>query len=106
MPDLYDSEGVTTAFEVGEYWDKNLQIDVVGLREDGWIDLGECKWGKVSSAKKLEESIDEKAAAYPNPKNATIQRRLFTRKPVSQNRHHRQDSRWHSLEDLYRAGGQ
>ena len=61
--------------------------------------------GKVSSAKELVQSIDEKSAAYPNPKNATIQRRLFTRKPVSQNRRHRQDSRWHSLEDLYRTGG-
>ena len=37
LPVIYDREGVNAAFEVGEYWDKNVQIDVVGLRDEaGW----------------------------------------------------------------------
>ncbi len=43
LPRLYEREGVTAAFEIGEYWSKATQVDVVGLRADGWADLGECK---------------------------------------------------------------
>jgi hypothetical protein len=37
---------------VGQYWDDEMQIDVVGVRLDKWIDFGECKWGgrKVSQS--------------------------------------------------------
>ncbi|HYH45784.1 MAG TPA: ATP-binding protein, partial [Thermoanaerobaculia bacterium] len=49
LPALYRQEGVTAAFEVGEYWSRDVQVDVVGVRDDGWIDLGECKWGPVRS---------------------------------------------------------
>lgn len=52
LPGLYRREGVTAAFEVGEYWSKEVQIDVVGVRDDGWTDLGECKWGSVRSARR------------------------------------------------------
>ena len=49
LPMIYREEGVRSAFECGEYWSKEVQIDVVGVRKDGWTDLGECKWGDVSS---------------------------------------------------------
>ena len=42
-PGSMKKEGVTAPFETGAYWSKTTQIDVVGLREDGWTDLGECK---------------------------------------------------------------
>jgi AAA+ ATPase superfamily predicted ATPase len=45
LPLIYVSEGVRAAFEIGEYWHQDVQIDVVGLRQDGWTGLGECKWG-------------------------------------------------------------
>jgi len=48
---LYLKDRVTAAFEVGQYWSKTTRIDVVGLRDDGWTDLGECKWGTVRSSK-------------------------------------------------------
>ena len=100
LPTLYQREGVTCRFNVGEYWDKQSQIDVVGVRDDNRIDLGECKWGRVRSPGALEEELTRKVKAYPNPGNATIQRRLFTRHPLHRTE---RDStgRLHSLEDLF-----
>lgn len=46
LPLLYARERVRSAFTVGEYWDRHVQIDVVSVREDNWTDLGECKWGE------------------------------------------------------------
>ena len=40
LPLLYEADGLRTRFEVGEFWSKQAQIDVVGLRDDGWADLG------------------------------------------------------------------
>ena len=64
------------------------------------IDLGECKWGRVRSPGALEEELTRKVKAYPNPGNATIQGRLFTRHPLHRTE---RDStgRLHSLEDLF-----
>lgn len=96
---LYHRE-VDVGFEIGEYWDKQVQIDVVGVREDGWIDLGECKWGTVRSPKSLQRELEAKVAAFPNPRGATLARHLFVRKKparaaVGPN------LRWHDLADLY-----
>jgi AAA+ ATPase superfamily predicted ATPase len=99
LPNLYAKEGVTAAFEVGQYWSRDVQIDVVGLRDDGWTDLGECKWGTVRSPAALERELDQKALAYPNPRGATIGRRIFTRQAPPKGRGER--TQWHGLEDLY-----
>jgi AAA+ ATPase superfamily predicted ATPase len=102
LPMLYEEEGVTAAFSVGEYWDRSMQIDVVGLRDDGWIDLGECKWGAVRSASALASELERKAASYPNPRNATLGRRFFTRDAVpGRSRRDAPGVRWHTLADLY-----
>jgi AAA+ ATPase superfamily predicted ATPase len=101
LPGLYEREGISAAFTVGEYWDKAVQIDVVGLRDDNWTDLGECKWGAVRSQKPLVAELDRKVAAYPNPRNATIGRRLFLSKiPPTVDAGH-SHLNWHSLEELY-----
>ena len=76
---LYEKEGVGAGFQVGEYWDKHTQIDVVGMRDDGWTDLGECKWGQVRSLSALEHELELKVANFPNPANATVGRRVFVR---------------------------
>ena len=112
LPLIYAAEGVTAGFEVGEYWvarprnstesspdaSPAAQIDVVGLRDDNWTDLGECKWGRVRSAPAVEAELDGKARLYPNRRGATLGRRCFARrKPGS-----RADAKdWHSLQDLY-----
>ena len=113
LPLVYAAEGVAAGFEVGEYWRvqrRNItespspeaspaaQIDVVGLRDDNWTDLGECKWGPVRSAPALEAELDRKARLYPNRRGATLGRRYFVRrKPGS-----RADANdWYSLQDLY-----
>lgn len=99
LPHLYAREGITAAFEVGEFWDRDVQIDVVGLRDDGWTDLGECKWGSVTSARAVASELESRVAKYPNPRGATIGRRFFVRKkprgalPAGQ---------WHDLADLFR----
>ncbi len=45
LPVIYEREGVSATFEVGEYWDNAVQIDVVGLRDDHWTDLGRMQMG-------------------------------------------------------------
>ena len=98
LPLIYANEGVGAGFEIGEFWSPTTQIDVVGLRDDNWTDLGECKWGAVRSPRTLETELDRKVQAYPNSRGATLGRRYFTRsKPRGK---HRAEG-WYSLEDLY-----
>jgi len=101
LPVLYQREGVTAAFEVGEYWDKTAQIDVVGRRDDGWVDLCECKWGTVRSAPAVERELAAKRTAYPNPENATIGPRVFCRNLPRTRTGQEDAARWHDLESLY-----
>ena len=101
LPLLYRREGVTAAFEIGEYWSKASQIDVVGLRDDGWTDLGECKWGSIRSTRSVEQELDRKAAAYPNRRGATLGRRIFVRRLPAAVQPASGTVRWHVLEDLY-----
>ncbi|MCP4590912.1 MAG: ATP-binding protein, partial [bacterium] len=99
LPYLYEQEGVDAAFEVGEYWDANTQIDLVGLRDDGWTDLGECRWGSVRSPKAVARELTERKSRYPNPRNATIALRAFVRRtPAGASQ---LPIRWHDLADLY-----
>lgn len=98
LPLIYAREGISSTAEVGEFWNNETQIDVVGLRQDNWTDLGECKWGTARSPKALENELDRKAELFPNHRGATIGRRFFARnKPAAT----AGDPRWHSLEDLY-----
>jgi len=101
LPALYEREGVSAAFEVGEYWDKAVQIDLVGHRDDGWTDLGECKWGSVRSRPALEAELQAKVERYPNPRNATIGRRLFVRDERAVPETPGEGVRWHHLAELY-----
>ena len=98
LPLIYAHEGVTAGFEVGEYWSPATQIDVVGMRDDHWTDLGECKWGAVRSPRALETELEHKVQRYPNSRGATLGRRYFTRRkpPARQGA-----DGWYALEDLY-----
>jgi hypothetical protein len=81
---LYKAEGIAAGFRVGEHWDKSGQIDVVGMRDDGLVDLGECKWGQVRSLAAVAQELEAKVPRFPNPANSTIARRIFVRsKPRS-----------------------
>ncbi len=96
LPSYYLERGVTD-FQVGEYWDKQVQIDVVGLRGDHRTDLGECKWGTVSVGAALKQ-LEEKVPRFPNNRNATIGKHLFVRETKGKI----PDSVVvHTLEDLY-----
>ena len=101
LPLIARREGVTAAMEVGEYWSPAVQIDVVGMRDDNWTDLGECKWGAVRSPRAVEAELERKAALYPNSRGATLGRRYFVRrKPASREG----AAGWSSLDDLYGLG--
>ncbi len=101
LPLIYKNEGVSAAFEVGEYWDKQVQVDLVGIREDNWTDLGECKWGSIRSVKVIENELQNKVDRFPNRRNATIGLRVFSHQPVKP---HDGPVTWTSLKDLYALG--
>ena len=96
---LYEQEGVAAAYEIGEYWDPQTQIDVVGLRQDNRTDIGECKWGAARSPRALAAELQKKIDGYPNPRGATIQGRVFTRRKLKGAA--RAPASFHALEDLY-----
>jgi AAA+ ATPase superfamily predicted ATPase len=100
MWSLYAAEGVTSRCQVGEYWDRATQIDVVGLRSDGWIDLGECKWSGRPALAGASRELATRAALYPAA-GRTVRTHLFFRKAP------KQDGgldEVHDLDDLYRLG--
>ena len=99
---LYQREELTCAYEIGEYWDKDIQIDIVGYRQDGVIDICECKWGKISSMPRLLKELNSKISRYPNKDNKTIHGRLFLRSKGKRLSSH--SIRTHFLSDLYRLG--
>jgi len=98
LPRMYARENVPAPFAIGEYWDKAAQIDVVGLRQDGWTDLGECKWGPIRSVSAVEAELETKVSLYPNGRNATIGRRIFSHHPV---KNPGKGVRWTTLQELY-----
>jgi hypothetical protein len=59
-------------------------------------------WGTLRSPAKLAAELEEKLSRYPNPRHATLQRRLFTRARVRGTKSSDPSVRWHCLEDLYR----
>lgn len=78
LPRLLDAEGVKAGVQVGAFWSREVEVDVVGVREDGVTELGECKWGHVTAAE-LGRQLDEKARKYPNPRQHTLRRHAFVR---------------------------
>ena len=96
---IYQNEGLRVPFEIGEYWSKETQIDVVGYRQDDWTDLGECKWGSFGGQAAVREQLEMKIRMFPNQRKATIGRRFFIVRgarvtPL-------QNESWYSLDDLY-----
>jgi AAA+ ATPase superfamily predicted ATPase len=102
LPTLYEKEAVQANFEIGSFWDSTTQIDVVGLREDRWIDIGECKWGAVDSVPTVIEELEQKVRRYPNTRGATIGRRLFLNSPRQRRKAVPEHIRVHTLENLYK----
>jgi uncharacterized protein len=106
LPLLYEAEGLSARYEVGEYWDRDLQIDLVGLRDDGVTDLGECKWGGYGGRARLVSELTRKVERYPNRRGATLVPRAFVRKkPAGVDKAGAEERvRWHDLDDLYARG--
>ena len=55
----------------------------------------------MRSATAVEREIEEKAEKYPNRRNATLGRRIFSRRGRPGRGAESPDVKWHSLEDLY-----
>ena len=101
LPLIYRDERVRCGFQVGEYWDKEVQVDLVGWREDNWTDLGECKWSDITSWSDLEAELEAKVMRYPNTRNATIGRRAFVRSVKTKSKPTKADMRCYTLADMY-----
>lgn len=99
LPLLYEREGVAGRYDVGEFWAKDCQIDLVGLRSDGWIDLGECKWHARAALAEAVRDLRARAARYPQQRR-TVCERLFVR---SAGRARPDGVRLHDLASLYSA---
>ena len=99
LPLLYEAEGVTGKYEIGEFWNRDVQIDVVGSRADGWVDLGECKWHGKPAVAEAARTLAAQGAHYPLAPR-TVQHRLFLRAAP---RATPKDFRVHDLRDLYGA---
>ena len=48
-------------FKVGRWWDKNTEIDIVGLGEDNKIIFGECKYSKKSIDLNVLKELKDKS---------------------------------------------
>lgn len=81
LPRLLRAERVGADVTVGEFWNAQAQLDVVGLRGDRWLELGECKWGQPASVSSTVAELMLASAAYPDQTRAR-QLRVFTRKPA------------------------
>ncbi len=79
LPLIYSKEGVSGRFQVGEYWDREVQIDVVGVREDGWVDLGECRWTANAGLSAAARELSARAMRFP-VRNRSVRQLLFVRK--------------------------
>jgi AAA+ ATPase superfamily predicted ATPase len=79
LPGLLEAEGVTAGVEVGRFWSDEVEIDVVGVRQDGVTELGECKWGPIGAAE-LARELEAKVAHYPNARNHTLRRHAFVKR--------------------------
>lgn len=98
LAQIYANEGVSASFEIGQFWSKETQIDTVGLRDDNWTDLCECKWGRFGSARALVDELERKVARFPNTRGASLGRKYFVRrKPATK----ADAPGWYSLNDLY-----
>lgn len=78
LPRLLAAEGVSATVDVGSWWNKQAQVDLVGLRSDGVTELGECKWGPVTAAE-LTRQLDRRVAAFPNVLRHTVRRHAFVK---------------------------
>lgn len=79
LPLLYHAEGVSGKFGVGEFWSRSAQIDVVGLRSDDWVDLGECKWLARANLAEVARELDARTAEYPGATGRTVRKLAFLR---------------------------
>jgi AAA+ ATPase superfamily predicted ATPase len=101
LPYLYEQEAVAGRYSVGEYWQHDSQIDVVGLRADGRVDLGECRWqADVPMARAIKE-LRARAEKYPAA-GRTKGLRVFVR---ARPRTDPPGVRVHDLQELYALPG-
>jgi AAA+ ATPase superfamily predicted ATPase len=101
LVEIYRRDKVMSSFEIGEYWNKDAQIDVVGLRGDGVVDLGECKWGPVASPAALERDLQRKATSFPNQRGDSLALHVFCRAKPKTKKGAGEAVRWHDLAELY-----
>ncbi|MFZ5443806.1 MAG: ATP-binding protein [Myxococcota bacterium] len=78
LPRLLKAEGVKADVEVGAFWSREVELELVAVRTDGVCELGACKWGPVTAAE-LSRQLEQDARRYPNPQHHTLRRHAFVR---------------------------
>ena len=74
---------------------------MIGLRDDGVTDVGECKWGAYGGVPRLRGELEGKLRAYPNSRGATLVGRIFVQKRPASSKTSDGVARWYELRDLY-----
>lgn len=101
LVEIYRREQVMSSFDIGEFWTRETQIDVVGLRGDGVVDLGECKWGPIASRVEVERELQRKASLFPNHRGHTVALHVFCREKPKPKKEAGEAIQWHDLADFY-----
>ena len=66
---------------IGRWWERNEEIDVVGLKRNGLV-LGECKWSTKKVGEGLLKDLEEKAALV---QEENVKYYLFSRSGFTKN---------------------
>lgn len=86
---------------VGQYWNSDIQIDVVGLRRDNWIDFGECKWGECGAIANEGRILMDKCSRYPSPAHFSHGFHLFLKDKGKGSPNDLENLQVHRLADLF-----
>jgi len=100
---------VTPGGEVGVYWHKDAEIDVLARNEDGSHYCGECKWSRKAMDLRDLYEIERKAQTLPEDWRQGLRFLLFSRSGFTEELRAREDGEHLvlvDLMDLYGAAGE
>ena len=75
---LYSKEIPFPLLETGRWWDKNTEIDILGLGEKEIV-FGECKWSKKKVGLSVLQELQEKAKKFPKKEKRVEYYILFSK---------------------------
>jgi len=101
-----ETTGVLPAGEVGRFWSRDAEIDLLCRNADGTCTCGECKWTRRLVSEADLNRLHEKSAALPSDLQEGLRYVLFSRAGFTDALRHRATEERVTLvdlEDLYGA---